>query len=94
MSLSFKDAKKEAKKLGEDWRSYWKYGEVIRGIGVADGELSFDWGPEMTNEQKNVIEDCLKSVTKWGETVEWLLDNPPSAEERRILKLMKKLYRR
>jgi len=94
MTKPFKTAKIDAKTAEEDWRDHWKYGDILRGVGLAAGEPTFDWGPGATQEQKDLIADAISSPTKWASRVEDLLDNPPTDAERAALRMMKRFGRR
>lgn len=71
------------------WRDLWKYGGVIKGMGCCP--ITFDWGPDATPEQKSLLEDCINSMSKWASKVEAILDNPPDAETRKVLREIKRI---
>lgn len=77
--MNWKEAKKWAREDAEnrDWRDQWRYGDVIRGLGLADDTITFDWGVDATEEQKGLITTHITSLSKWARRVEELLDNPP-----------------
>ena len=90
--MNWKEAKKEAKANSKDWRDLWKYGSIVRGVGMKD-DINIDFGKDATTEQKSLLEDCIQSPNKWAKAVEELLDNPPTATEQSILKRLKYLKR-
>lgn len=91
--MSWKEAKKWAEEDPEarDWRDRWKYGQVVRGLGLKGGDLIVDWGPDATPGQKKVLEASIHGLSKWARKVEEVLDRPPPPGHLEILKTIKRV---
>jgi len=92
--MNIKDAKIWSKEdKDRDWHDQWKHGDIVRSVTVKGGKLTFNWGSKATQAQKDLIEDCISKPSKWAAQVEDLLDNPPDAATRRMLKELKRFGR-
>lgn len=90
MSMTWQEAKTYVQEHGGDWRDVWKYGDVVRGVGVCANTPCFEWGPSATPDQKDMLESLTDNTSKWASQVEAILDDPPTETEKALLKKMKK----
>lgn len=91
-TMTWKEAHAWAKQDvdNRDWRDQWKYGDVVRGMGLGDGIL-IDWGPSATAQQKALIQDGIQGLSRWAAQVENILDSPPSATTRTVMSEMDRI---
>jgi len=91
MSMTWKEAKAYVKEHGGDWRDQWKYGDKVRGVGRCADAPCFEWGINITDQEKKVVSAVMTNPSKWAKRVEDLFDNPPDAQEIKIFKVLKRL---
>ena len=75
MSMSWRKAKEWAQKDREkrDWRTQWKYGNIVKAVGIGRDGLVFQWGSDATPEIKKLLQENIKDITKWADKVEKIL---------------------
>jgi len=72
------------------WQDRWKYGNIVRGVGINADGINIHFGSDATPQQQTLLNAIITNMSKWAQKIEHILDNPPTAEEQQILKTIKK----